>query len=133
MKISKTRKLPDWFTLSPLEDGSYMALEDPLIKEMFEVFSKRIPKYNQELLNAFIQRDAETLIHGDFHSGNQQFGTGENDGKVMVLDFQFTGLGLVSMDVADLFFKSMDITNYEEIEDIIKGMHKSGAHSGICN
>lgn len=122
MKISKNRKLPNWFTLPPLEDGSYMVLEDPMIKEMFKVFSERLPKYNQELLNAFIQRDADTLIHGDFHSGNQQFGMGENDGQVMALDFQLSGLGLVSIDVANLLFTSMDIINYKEIEDIIKGI-----------
>ena len=32
MKISKTHKLPDWFTLPPLDDGSYMMLEDPMIQ-----------------------------------------------------------------------------------------------------
>ena len=41
MRIPKTCKLPDWFTLEPLEDGSYVAMEDPMVKEMLAVFAER--------------------------------------------------------------------------------------------
>ena len=84
MKIPKCcKKLPDWFTLPALEDGSYVALDDPLVKEMFGVFSERLPKYNQEHLTEFNSRDVETLIHGDFHGGNHKFGVGENEGQAI--------------------------------------------------
>ena len=33
--------MPDWFTLEPLEDGSYVAMEDPMVKEMLAVFAER--------------------------------------------------------------------------------------------
>ena len=33
--------MPDWFTLAPLEDGSYVAMDDPMVKEMLAVFAER--------------------------------------------------------------------------------------------
>ena len=33
--------MPDWFTLEPLEDGSYVAMDDPMVKEMLAIFAER--------------------------------------------------------------------------------------------
>ena len=121
MQIPKTSKLPDWFTLPASENGSYSALDDPMVKEMFIALSEKLPKYNQEHLTEFNSRDVETLIHGDFHGGNHKFGVGENEGKVIVFDFQITGHGLASIEVINLLF-NIDITNYVEVEDIVKGI-----------
>ena len=96
------------------------------VQEMLEVFAERLSRYNQENLIKFLKRDAETLVHGDLHTGNIQFGTGRNEGKVMFLDFQKSGVGLVSIEVVD-FLMHMDITNYEEVEDILKGKIQSGS------
>ena len=81
MKIPKGSTVPDWFTLQPLEDGRIVAMKDPMIIEMLSVFAERLPKYNQENLIEFNQRDVETIVHGDFHSGNMMVGQNENEGK----------------------------------------------------
>merc|ERR1712170_244460 len=51
----------------------------------------------------------------------------------MALDFQLSGLGLVSMDIANLFSTSMDIINYEEIEDIMKEYHNALVENGVTD
>ena len=121
MKIPKGCKLPDWFTSPPLEDGTYVTFDDPMIKEMLEVFAQRLPKYNQKYLIEFNQRDGDTLIHGDFHGGNHKFGLDQNEGKIMVYDFQSSGTGLASIEVVHLL-DSIEVSNYQEVEDIIKGI-----------
>ena len=73
MKIPQKGKLPDFFTLQQ-DRTSTMTMDDPTVKEMFAVFAERLPKYNQEYLREFNQREVETLIHGDFNGGNNMFG-----------------------------------------------------------
>ena len=73
MKIPQKGKLPDFFTLQQ-DRTSTMTMDDPIVKEMFAVFTERLPKYNQECLKEFNQREVETLIHGDFNGGNNMFG-----------------------------------------------------------
>merc|ERR1712156_172893 len=41
MQIPKTSKLPDWFTQPASENGSYSALDDPMVKEMFIALSEK--------------------------------------------------------------------------------------------
>ena len=120
MKIPKGCKLPDWFTLAPLEDGTYVALDDPMVKEMFKVFTERLPKFNQEHLTEFNQREVETVIHGDFHGGNHRFGVDQNEGQAIVYDFQVTGNGLASIEVVAILC-NIEIANYNEVEEITKG------------
>ena len=122
MKIPKGSNVPDWFTLKPLEDGTIVAMKDPLIIEMLSVFAERLPKYNQENLIEFNQREVETIVHGDFHGGNHKFGTGQNEGKVIVLDFQITGKGLVCTEVIQWLCGTYDIRNYDEAEQFFKGI-----------
>ena len=121
MKIPKGSNVPDWFTLKPLEDGTIVAMKDPLIIEMLSVFAERSPKYSQENLVEFNQREVETIVHGDFHGGNHKFGTGQNEGKVIVLDFQITGKGLVCTEVIQWLCGAYEIRNYDEAEQFFKG------------
>ena len=120
MKIPKGCKLPDWFTLEPLDDGTYVAMNDPMVQEMFGVFAERLPKFNQEALTEFNQREAETVTHGDFHAGNHKFGVDQNEGQVILYDFQITGKGLVSQEVVAILC-NIEFLNYNEIEEINKG------------
>ena len=122
MKIPKGSTVPDWFTLQPLEDGTIVAMKDPMIIEMLSVFAERLPKYSQENLIEFNQREVETIVHGDFHGGNHKFGTGQNEGKVIVLDFQITGKGLVCTEVIQWLCGTYDIRNYDEAEQFFKGI-----------
>jgi len=125
MKIPQKGKLPDWLTLlgSKEDRTSTMTMEDPMVKEMLVVFAKRLSKYNQECLTEFNQREVETLIHGDFHGGNNMFGGNENEGNVVVFDFQMSGHGLACLDVVNLLVTSVEIANYYEVEEFIKGMY----------
>ena len=59
MRIPKTCKLPDWFTLAPLEDGSYVAMDDPMVKEMLAVFAERYGNMGCR----FFKRLTEIYIH----------------------------------------------------------------------
>ena len=98
-------------------------MEDPIVKEMFAVFAERLPKYNQECLKEFNQREVETLNHGDFNGGNNMFGKNENKGNVVSFDFQMSGHGLACYDVECLFSRSIEFANYYEVEEIIRGMY----------
>ena len=120
MKIPQKGKLPDFFTLQQ-DRTSTMTMDNPIVKEMFAVFAERLPKYNQEYLTEFNQREGETLIHGDFHGGNHMFSVNENENNVVVYDFQFCGHGLACMDVEYLFSRSVEFANYYEVEEIIRG------------
>ena len=122
MKIPRNCKLPDWFTIPPLEDGSYVALDDPMVREMFVKFSERLPSYNQKYLHEYNQREGQTLIHGDFHGANNMFGENENEREVITFDFQGIQHGLVTTDLIYMMtVTNLDIVNYNDVEDIIKG------------
>ena len=122
MNIPQKGKLPDFLTFQE-DRKSTMTMDDPMVKEMLGVFAERLPKFNQEHLKEFVQREAETLIHGDFHGGNNMLGENENEGNVVAFDFQGTGHGLASMDVVYMFSMSVEISNYYEVEEIIRGMY----------
>ena len=122
MKIPQKGKLPHFLTLQE-DRKSTMTMDDPMVKEMLGVFAERLPKFNQEHLKEFVQREAETLIHGDFHGGNNMFGENENEGNVVAFDFQLTGHGLACMDVVYMFSMSVEISNYYEVEEIIRGIN----------
>ena len=122
MKIPQNGKLPDWFTLLTEDRKSTMTMDDPMVKEMLGVFTERLPKYNQEYLTEFNQREVETLIHGDFHGGNNMFHVNKNEGNVVAYDFQVCGHGLACFDVISLLSTSIEIANYHEVEEFIKGV-----------
>ena len=57
-----------------------MVLKDPLVIEMFNVLVERFPYFNERKADEYVKRPSETLIHGDFHSGNVMLGEGINKG-----------------------------------------------------
>ena len=50
------------------------------------------------------------------------FGVNKNEGNVVVYDFQGCGHGLACFDVINLLLTSIEIANYHEVEEFIKGM-----------
>ena len=65
------------------EDERYIVFEDPLVIEMFQVLHERYPEFNRLKAEEWVKRYPETVIHGDFHSGNHMLGIGENEGEVL--------------------------------------------------
>ena len=68
------------------DDDNYIVFDDPMIKEMFQVMKERYPKFNQLKAKEWVKRHPETVVHGDFHSGNHMFGLGENEGENDFMD-----------------------------------------------
>ena len=85
-----------WLTIGPQEDGSYEVLRDPLVQEMLEIFVQRMPDYYEQKFKKSLKMQLQTLVHGDFHGGNHMYGTDENEGKVIALDYQMFGKGIVA-------------------------------------
>ena len=132
-KLHVESVLPDWLTVTPHDDGKVAPMQDPLVREMLYVVAKRLPNYYQYVIKGLDAVGPQTLIHGDFHEGNHMFGINENEGKVLVLDFQFTGLGIAVIDV--LYFLNMSVAakNYQEIEDILKAYHNALLEHGVTD
>ena len=91
-----TKTLPLWLTIGPQEDGSYEVLKDPKVQEMLDVFIQRMPDYYELKYKKSLKMPLQTLIHGDFHGGNHMYGTDDNEGKVIALDYQMFGKGFVA-------------------------------------
>ena len=62
-------------------------MKDPLVIEMFNVLDERFPNFNVRKAEEYVKRPSETLIHGDFHSGNVMLGEGSNKGIDWSIDF----------------------------------------------
>ena len=92
---------------------------DRLVKDALAILASRIPKYNRLKLKYFIKKEPQTLLHGDFHGGNHMY---EEDGKIKSLDFQWIGGGLVVIEVFYLIMMSWGIHNFDEIEELTKGI-----------
>ena len=131
MRLPKDKPKPDWLTIEPLVDGSYVVMKDPLVMEMFSTFSNRIPNYYQHKLKQFKTKEPQTLLHGDIHSGNHMYGTGENEGKVIAVDFQMAGSGMAVIDVTTLLTSSWHISNFQEIEDFAREYHSTLVENGV--
>ena len=103
------------------------------------------PNFNVRKAEEYVKRPSETLIHGDFHSGNVMLGEGSNkgidwyidfilnegssdqcllwnSGKIVLLDFQTYGSGLVSIDFMHLLYFSQNIQSYDEVEELARGI-----------
>ena len=97
--------IPDWLTIQPIgkviiiyltlsltihlnlhltDDGPYSPLEDELVIEMLKVMNERYPEFYQVKAKEWVKRPPETLLHGDYHTGNHMFGLDENDGRPTV-------------------------------------------------
>ena len=85
-----------WLTIGPQEDGSYEVLKDLVVQEMLDVFIQRMPDYYELKFKKSLKMPLQTLIHGDFHGGNHMYGTDENEGEVIALDYQMFGKGFVA-------------------------------------
>ena len=131
MKLPKDVDKPDWLTIEPLEDGSYVVSKDPLVKEMLSTLANRLPNYFQKKLKPFSKIEPQTLLHGDFHAGNHMYGTDENDGKIVAIDFQISGSGIAVFEVLSLIISSWRIHNYEEIENFAKEYHNALVENGV--
>ena len=131
MPSGSKSNLPPWLTIEPLDDGSYEPLKDPLVKEMLDVVAQRIPTYYDQKLKHFIKKENQTLIHGDFHGGNHLYGTGENEGKVIAVDYQMFGQGLVAIEFLYMTYLCWDVQIFEEREEIAKEYHNALVENGV--
>jgi len=133
MKIPKGYATPDWLSIKPTENGSYQVMSDPMVKEMLDAIVIRLPNYDQHELKLFNQKEPQTLIHGDLHQGNHLCGTGANEGKVIALDFQILGKGLVSVELIYLMDLMGLHKNYEEHEEFLREYHNSLVENGVTD
>ena len=123
MKIPKGYATPDWLSIKPTENGSYQVMSDPMVKEMLEAVVIRLPHYDQHKLKYFNQKEPQTLIHGDLHQGNHLCGTGANEGKVIAVDFQGFGKGLICVELVYLMTANPRlIKSYDEYEEFLRGI-----------
>ena len=130
MTINKdnTKMIPEWFTATPLEDGSFPILKDPLILEMLQVMAERFPEFSNSVLDKYLEKPMQTICHGDMQSGNHMFGTGENKGKVIALDFQCVGMGMAPTEVTSFTQYHMPPRNFM---DLIKIYHTELLENGV--
>ena len=133
-KLSESSILPDWLTVPPSEDGTVSPFKDPLVREMLYVFAERLPRYYEEGAKYVLEiKPPQTILHGDFHPGNHLFGNIDNKENVVALDFQFTGLGIVAIDLVYFFETSYPVTNYSEIQAILKIYHDALIGNGVID
>ena len=69
--------------LHSADDDRYTVLDDPVVQEMFHVMSERYPRFHQQKIQEWVKRDPETIVHGDFHAGNNMFGINKNEGDAV--------------------------------------------------
>ena len=112
MAVKKEVTMPSWFTAETLEDGSYPILKDREVLEMLDVFAERYPSFNEEIASAYMKKPMQTLLHGDFHAGNHMYGVNNDKGKIVVLDFQLVGMGMVAVDICFFFGYQATVSDF---------------------
>ena len=123
MKIPKDYATPDWLSIEPSVDGSFNVMTDSMVKEMLSIVVSRLPNYDEHKLKYFNQKEPHTLIHGDLHQGNHLCGTGANEGKVIAVDFQLFGKGLICVELVYLMTANPRlIKSYDEYEEFLRGI-----------
>ena len=69
-----------------------------------------------------------TLAHGDFHGNNLCF----RDDGVVVFDWQLIAKGTPAMDVANLLFTSMSVSEYDKhIDELLHAYHDELLRQGV--
>ena len=131
MTIKPDGKKPAWFRAEPLENDSFAVLDDPLVKEMLDVFSKRIPEYDRKRLQPYLQKPIQTLLHGDFHGGNHMYGQEDKKEEIVAIDFQMAGTGRSLIDFIYLILMSLSAHSFQDIIDIAKEYHDQLISSGV--
>ena len=125
MKIPKDYATPDWLSIEPSVDGSFNVMTDSMVKEMLSIVVSRLPNYDEHKLKYFNQKEPQTLIHGDLHQGNHLCGTGANEGKVIAVDFQLFGKGLICVELVYLMTANPRlIKSCDEYEEFLRGMYQ---------
>ena len=114
-----------------LENKSFSVLDDPIVKEMLNVFSKRLPDYDKKYLQPFLEKPIQTLMHGDFHGGNRMYGQGEKEGEIVAIDFQLAGTGRSLGDFTYLMLTSLSVHSFQDIMDILKEYHNQLTSQGV--
>ena len=122
---------PDWFTAQPLRDGTRPVFGDDLVLEMLRVLGVKAPNYYRKKLKSFIQKPPQTMLHGDFHAGNHMYGIDENVGKIVALDFQFAGPGLVVTEFVYFFMMSLSPHSLEDLMEIARAYHTELVVNGV--
>ena len=92
-----------------------MVIHDPIVNEMFAKMACRLPDYYQQKMKDFVKKEPQTILHGDFHGGNHMYGTGENEGKIVALDYQWAGRGLVAVEFLYFLVTSWGVHNFDEV------------------
>jgi hypothetical protein len=123
--------LPEWFRGEPLEDGSYPVLDDPSVNEMLNVLAKRAPEFNRKCLKHWIKKPIQTLLHGDFHGANHMYGEGDMKGRIVAIDFQLVGTGIVVCEFMYLIMMSLSTHSLQDIIDIAKHYHETLTSHGV--
>jgi len=131
--LSTDVQMPEWFTAAPLNNGRYPVLRDPKVLEMLAVFSERFPAYNTQVAEPFLKRPVQTLLHGDFHCGNHLYGRDENEGKIVAVDFQSPGFGMVASEFIYLFATSISAHQLDSYIELSSVYHETLVKHGVTN
>ena len=130
--IHKDIKKPSWITIPPSVDGSFPILKDPIVLEMLHLFGIRYPKFSNEVVEEYYDKHVQTLLHGDFHHGNHMYGSKENEGKIIVLDFQCVGLGRVVSDLVEHFIPHTSVfSSIDDLLSLMKIYHNALIENGV--
>ena len=118
MAVAKEVKMPSWFLADNLSSGKHPVLHDPSIQEMLTELAQRYPAFNKSLASDYLKKPMQTLLHGDFHVGNNMYGVGKDKGKVVTFDFQGAGRGRVAVEVVYYFSMMPDVSNYMHLTKV---------------
>merc|ERR1719494_177368 len=98
---------------------------------MLYVFAERLPNFYQRAMVPLDNAAPQTLIHGDFKSDNHMFRSAHSNDEVVALDFQFTGLGMVAIELNYFLQLLPSVKSWKDIEDILKVNHKALVENGV--
>ena len=118
MAVAKEVKMPSWFVADDLSNGKHPVLNDPSVQEMLSVLAQRYPAFNKSVASDYLKKPMQTLLHGDFHVGNNMYGVGKDKGKVVTFDFQGVGRGRVAVEVVYYFSMMPDVSNYMHLAKV---------------